>query len=70
MTGRAEREEELRLLALIAQGLGAEGLEDYQVPAARWREQMAEPEESRDPERRLRLLMLPDGDVEEVGDGR
>jgi hypothetical protein len=37
------REEQLHLLALVATGLGAEGLEDYETPSVRTAEWLAPP---------------------------
>jgi hypothetical protein len=65
MRKRAERDDELRLLALIARGLGAD-LDDYETPAERLSD-LGEPEPARDPAiRRLEVIQIAEsigGDV-------
>jgi len=70
LAGRMWRDEVVNLLAAIAGSLGVEGVEDYQTPADRLADALAEagktPEDRR-AERRARLALVPDlGDVTTV----
>jgi hypothetical protein len=47
--GQVDRQDTLRLLALIAQSLGVKGLEDYEPPSAELAEVLAPEEEAAGP---------------------
>jgi hypothetical protein len=56
---QAERNDQLRLLALVGQGLGSKGLAGYQTPGENWAEHVAEAEDTEadtGPERLTRVL--------------
>ena len=63
-----DRADMLRLLALVATGLGTKGLERYEPPSAHLAEALAGPGPAEDPEiRRLEIMTLADALGGEAG---